>query len=127
MHPSIIFKQLFDKISAMLLKLGFLKNSKGFSYLCHTIYFGVVEEGQRYDINSKLFPKVANLFDTKLLNIERNSRHALNEAYLNGGFKQINEVLNMEYLLPYEKPTLTNFISTLIEKHVMTMGDMACV
>ena len=113
----------FNLIASSLRQLGFSTSTKGYVYLCHAIFFAVHEEKLRYCVHSEIFPKIAQLFSSKTINIEKACRNAIDGAYLSGGFKQINELFGFNYLRPYEKPPLGNFISTMTEKCLILISE----
>ena len=108
--------KLFNQIEQDLTDIGFSSSTKGYTYLCHAIFIGTTEQNLRYHVSKKILPKVANLFNTKLINVEKACRGAIDGTYLKGGFQHINSVVDFNYLKPYEKPTMLNFISTFIER-----------
>ena len=110
--------QCLNMIASDLSSLGFHSSSKGYSYLCHTIFFAVQDCRLLSSIGSKIFPKVAELFETKPSTVERTCRHSLDAVYLEGGLKNINSLVGFNYIKPYEKPSLTNFISTISERNI---------
>ncbi len=110
--------ECLNMIASDLSYLGFNSSSKGYRYLCHSIFFAVQDCKLLSSIGSKIFPKVAELFETKPSTIERTCRHSLDAVYLEGGLKNVNVLLGFNYIKPYEKPTLTNFISTISERNI---------
>ena len=59
------------------------------------------------------------MFLAKVDSVERAMRHSLESAYFKNTLKNINTLIGFEYLSPYEKPSLTHFISLLAERHII--------
>ena len=114
--------ECLNMIASDLVRIGFSASTKGFTYICHTIFFAVQDSKNLTSVNSKIFPKIAALYGTKTSNVERVCRHALDAVYFEGGLKNINRLLGFEYLKPYEKPSLSNFISTLSEHNIIKLS-----
>lgn len=113
-----------EMISGDLKRIKINPKCKGFSYLTHAIFLSSVNEVRPKTIKSVLFANVANMFDTKVENVERACRNAIESAYFNDGLKLMNETLGFECLAPYEKPTLTCFISTFAQKYILLIARM---
>lgn len=116
--------QCLGRIASDLRKLNISPNCRGYLYLCHAILLAALSGKPPRSIKAELFPKIANLYETKVENVERSCRHALDTTYYQGGFKILNKVLGCQYLSPYEKPSLTNFISTFAEKYIIKMNKI---
>lgn len=116
--------ECLNMIASDLIALGFSTSTKGFTYICHTILFAINDSKALSSVNSKIFPKIASLYATKTSNVERVCRHALDGVYFSGGLKDINTLLGFDYLKPYEKPGLSNFISTLAEHNIIKSSKL---
>lgn len=95
---------------------------KGFTYLTHAIYLSSINNIRPKTMKSVLLTKIAEMFDTRVENVERGCRSAIESAYFNDGFKKINQVLDFDFLAPYERPTLTSFISTFAQKYILLIA-----
>lgn len=113
-----------NAIAADLSQIGFSKNSKAYTYMCHAIFFAMQDCNNLYSISAKVFTKVAQFYNTKPANIEKTCRHALDTVYFDGNICRVNDVLGIKYLKQYEKPHLTTFISLLAEKHVIKLNKL---
>lgn len=113
-----------NSIANDLALIGFCKNSKAYTYMCHAIFFAVQDSKNLSSISSKVFSKVAEFYNTKPANIEKACRHSLDAVYFDGNICKVNDVLGIKYLKPYEKPHLTTFISLLAEKHFIQLNKL---
>lgn len=111
-------------ISCDLRRIKINPKCKGYSYLVHAIFLSSINDIRPKTIKSVLFAKISNMFDTKVENIERACRNAIESAYFNGGLKLMNKTLGFECLAPYEKPTLTCFISTFAQKYILLIEKL---
>lgn len=110
-----------EMISCDLKRIKINPKCKGFTYLTHAIFISSTNDIRPKTIKSVLFAKISDMFDTRVENVERACRNAIESAYFNDGFKVINETLGFDYLIPYERPTLTSFISTFAQKYILLM------
>lgn len=117
-------EQCYNNVFSDLRFIGLSCSQKGFSYLCLTILFAVQNPISLKSIKANLIPKVANYFNVKIENVERSMRHCLDAAYFKNTLKKINELLGFNYISPYEKPSLTNFISVLTERNIILYNKM---
>ncbi len=113
-----------ENIYSDLAFLGISTSQKGFSYLCQAIFFAVQNPKLLKSIKANIVPKVASIYSTKSENVERAMRHSLEAAYFKNTLKKVNDLQGFCYLSPYEKPSLTNFISVLAERHIILYNKL---
>lgn len=116
--------ECLEMISRDLKKIKINPKYKGFTYLAHAIFFSSINNTRQRTTKSILFTTIADMFDTRIENVERACRNAIESAYFNDGFKVINEILDFDFLAPYERPTLTCFISTFAQKYIILMQKL---
>lgn len=113
-------KNIFSDLSF----IGISSSQKGYQYLCEGILIAVKEPKLLKSIKLCILPKVAKMFLAKVDSVERAMRHSLESAYFKNTLKNINTLIGFEYLSPYEKPSLTHFISLLAERHIILTNKM---
>lgn len=111
--------ECIDEIKSDLIKLGFEPTSKCLSYLTGCIFYAVMDERKLGKMTSVLLPEVALVYNVKTISLQNTCRHRMDEVYYNTAFKKLNEVVGFDYIRPYEKPSLNNFISTLAQKYIL--------
>lgn len=114
--------ECLEMISSDLKRIKINPKCKGFSYLTHAIFLSSVNQVRPKTIKSVLFAYVANMFGAKVENVERACRNAIESAYFNEGLKHMNETLGFDCFAPYERPTLTCFISTFAQKYILLIA-----
>lgn len=116
--------ECLEIISYDLKRIKINPKCKGFSYLLHAIFLSTTNDIRPKTNKSVLFTKISNMFDSKVENIERACRSAIEAAYFNDGLKLMNETLGFECFAPYEKPTLSCFISTFAQKYILLIARL---
>ena len=124
MSDMIIELKIKKQISSDLDFLGVPTSQKGFSYLCESIFFAVKHPKALKSIKAQIIPKIAEMFSAKCETVERSMRHSLEAAYFKNTLKNINKLIGFEYLSPYEKPSLTHFVSLLAERHIILYNKL---
>lgn len=105
--------------------IGISSSQKGYQYLCESIFIAVKRPRLLKSIKLFILPKVAKTFDVKVESIDRAMRHSLESAYFKNTLKNINKLIGFDYLSPYEKPSLTHFISLLAERNIIVYNKIA--
>ncbi len=113
-------KNIFSDLSF----IGISPSQKGYQYLCESIFIAVKEPKLLKSIKVCILPKLAKMFSARIESIERAMRHSLESAYFKNTLKNINKLIGFDYLSPYEKPSLTHFISLLAERHIITINKI---
>ena len=105
-----------SSIIYLLHQLGVPSHIKGYRYLkegINIMYFNP-EEGRK--ITKKLYPDIANKFDTTNTNVERSIRHAIELGWNRGNYKLIEEIFGYSIDIERSKPTNSEFIITVADK-----------
>ena len=73
-------KELKIKVMNIMKELGITANLKGYEYLIEAIIC-VYKDSSYKEITKKLYPHIANKFNTTFKNVERSIRHAINKVF----------------------------------------------
>ena len=95
--------------------LGIPSNLKGYNYLHEAIKLKYNDNSLIY-ITKDIYPKVADAFKTRVDNVERNIRHAIEVGIIRGNIDIINEVFKNTKHFEKTKPTNAEFICTIVER-----------
>ena len=105
-----------DYITENLLFLGIMPKMSGFDYLREGIKLCFIDDDMLDHITSKLYPKIAEKFNTSSEVVERNMRNAINGAYKNGGLLNVNQYFDILIYKQDFKISNSEFISIILEK-----------
>lgn len=113
-RQSFVTECLIDKIFSTL---GIRRNLVGSAYLNRAIKMAVAEP---YVITSavttKMYPRLAQFFDTSTARIERAIRSTLEDCFNFGRFPRLNSLFGAEIYTPLDKPTNAEFIALIADK-----------
>ena len=105
---------LCKQVGLFLTKVGMFPNLKGFAYLISAVKAVIEEPLIIHSITKRLYPKVADVFNTTAVSVERNIRNAIVVAYNKGKLYLVaNAYYNVNFT-KYEKPTNGEFIAFLV-------------
>jgi len=108
-------KVLYNEVTKILIKFKVPLNILGFDILRMAIMKCFYEESFLENITTKLYPYLAEKFDTSRLHIERNIRNAIDKAYEAKGLLTINEYcMEVVYRNNY-KFTNSEMISSIVK------------
>ena len=124
MKKFVIELKCKKNINSDLSFIGISSSQKGYQYLCESILIAIKQPKLLKSIKLLILPKVAKTFDVKVESIDRAMRHSLESAYFKNTLKNINKLIGFDYLSPYEKPSLTHFISLLAEHNMIAYNKM---
>ncbi len=106
----------YEAIVSYLFTLGFSAKHTGYSYLLEIMKHIVSENGVIGSLYRDVYPAIAIKFKTRLVNVERNIRNAIDKAWESAGEnvwkKELGDSPN------FKKPSNREFICMLCHKYV---------
>ncbi|MFW6278901.1 MAG: sporulation transcription factor Spo0A [Bacillota bacterium] len=104
------------KITDILYELGIPAHIKGYLYLREAIELVVNEVEYLGAVTKKLYPKVAENFDTTSSRVERAIRHAIEVAWDRGNEDALDEYFGSTITKKSGKPTNSQFIAKIADR-----------
>ena len=115
-------KQLEEKISNIFITVGIPAHIKGYQFLREAIKMAIVNPEIINSITKKLYPSIAERFDTSASKVERAIRHAIEVAWNRGKIENINALFGIRVYSNNEKPTNGEFIALVADKMLIEGG-----
>ena len=112
-------RTLDEKITAVFLSIGIPAHIKGYHFLREAIKMVVKQPDLINSITKKLYPGIAEPFDTSASKVERAIRHAIEVAWSRGKIENINAFLGYNIYTNNDKPTNGEFIALMADKLIM--------
>lgn len=112
-------KQLDEKISNIFISIGIPAHIKGYQFLREAVKLAVEEPEIIGSITKKLYPTIAERFDTSSSKVERGMRHAIEVAWNRGKIENINSLFGLKIYNSNEKPTNGELIALIADKMIM--------
>ena len=109
-------KQLEEKISNIFITVGIPAHIKGYQFLREAIKMAIDNPEIINSITKKLYPSIAERFDTSSSKVERAIRHAIEVAWNRGKIENINNLFGIRVYTNNEKPTNGEFIALVADK-----------
>jgi len=109
-------KTLDEKITAVFLSIGIPAHIKGYHFLREAIKMVVKKPELINSITKKLYPGIAEPFETSASKVERAIRHAIEVAWSRGKIENINSFLGYNIYTNNDKPTNGEFIALMADK-----------
>ena len=113
MSNSIFLQKETNKI---FVTAGIPAHVKGFQYLRQAIIIAIEFQGIVNNITKRLYPKVAECFETSPSKVERAIRHAIEVAWARGNAQTLNELLGIRAFESNNRPTNGEFIALVADK-----------
>ena len=110
---------LDEKISNIFISIGIPANIKGYQFLREAVKLAVEEPEIIGSITKKLYPTIAERFDTSSSKVERGMRHAIEVAWNRGKIENINSLFGLKIYNSNEKPTNGELIALIADKMLM--------
>lgn len=114
-----IERALDEKISNIFISIGIPANIKGYQFLREAVKLAVEEPDIIGSITKKLYPTIAERFDTSSSKVERGMRHAIEVAWNRGKIENINSLFGLKIYNSNEKPTNGELIALIADKMLM--------
>ncbi len=112
-------KQLDEKISNIFISIGIPAHIKGYQFLREAVKLAVEEPEIIGSITKKLYPTIAEKFETSSSKVERGMRHAIEVAWNRGKIENINSLFGLKIYGRNEKPTNGELIALIADKMLM--------
>lgn len=112
-------KQLDEKISNIFISIGIPAHIKGYQFLREAVKLAVEEPEIISSITKKLYPTIAERFETSSSKVERGMRHAIEVAWNRGKIENINNIFGLKIYNRNEKPTNGELIALIADKMIM--------
>lgn len=114
-----IDKQLDEKISNIFISIGIPAHIKGYQFLREAVKLAVEEPEIIGSITKRLYPTIAEKFETSSSKVERGMRHAIEVAWNRGKIENINSLFGLKIYSSNEKPTNGELIALIADKMIM--------
>lgn len=109
-------KLLDERITNIFISVGIPAHIKGYQFLREAIKMAVASPDIINSITKRLYPEVADRFDTSASKVERAIRHAIEVAWNKGKIENINQIFGVKVYSGNEKPTNGEFIALVADK-----------
>ena len=116
---SISNKEIEEKITNIFITVGIPAHIKGYQFLREAIKLSMGNPEIINSITKKLYPTIAEKFDTSASKVERAIRHAIEVAWNRGKIENINSVFGLTVYSNNEKPTNGEFIALVADKMLL--------
>jgi len=108
-----------EKITNIFITVGIPAHIKGYHFLREAIKMAIDNPEIINNITKRLYPEVANKFDTTSSKVERAIRHAIEVAWNRGKIENINTLFGVRVYGSNEKPTNGEFIALVADKMLL--------
>ena len=108
-----------EKISNIFITVGIPAHIKGYQFLREAIKMAIDTPDIINSITKKLYPAIAEKFETSASKVERAIRHAIEVAWNRGKIENINSIFGLKVYTSNEKPTNGEFIALVADKMLL--------
>ncbi len=105
-----------EKITNIFITVGIPAHIKGYQFLREAIKLAIANPEIINSITKKLYPTIAEKYDTSSSKVERAIRHAIEVAWNRGKIENINNLFGIKVYSSNEKPTNGEFIALVADK-----------
>ncbi len=109
-------RSLDEKISNLFISVGIPAHIKGYQFLREAIKMTIDSPDIINSITKRLYPSIAERYNTSASKVERAIRHAIEVAWNRGKIENINTIFGIKIYSPNEKPTNGEFIALIADK-----------
>ncbi|MDD4316039.1 MAG: sporulation initiation factor Spo0A C-terminal domain-containing protein [Clostridia bacterium] len=115
-------KMLDEKLSNIFIRSGIPPHIKGYQFLREAVKLSVSKPDMINNITKKLYPSIADQFNTTASKVERAIRHAIEVAWSRGKIENINLIFGIKIYSKGEKPTNGELIALIADKLMIECG-----
>ena len=110
---------LDERLGSLFLTISIPAHIKGYQFLREAIKMAVDTPDIINNITKKLYPSIADKFDTSSSKVERAIRHAIEVAWNRGKIENINSIFGIKVYTANDKPTNGEFIALVADKMIL--------
>lgn len=115
-------REIEEKITNIFITVGIPAHIKGYQFLREAIKLAMENPDIINSITKKLYPSIAEKFDTSASKVERAIRHAIEVAWNRGKIENINNIFGLTIYANNEKPTNGEFIALVADKMLLDVN-----
>jgi two-component system response regulator (stage 0 sporulation protein A) len=115
-------RELEERITNIFITVGIPAHIKGYQFLREAIKLAMEDPDIINSITKKLYPSIAEKFDTSASKVERAIRHAIEVAWNRGKIENINSIFGLTIYENNEKPTNGEFIALVADKMLLDVN-----
>ena len=112
-------KSLDERLANIFISVGIPAHIKGYQFLREAIKMAIENPDIINSITKRLYPEVAEKFDTTASKVERAIRHAIEVAWNKGKIENINHLFGIKVYASNDKPTNGEFIALVADKMIV--------
>lgn len=120
--PALTGKEVEEKITNIFITVGIPAHIKGYQFLREAIKLAMENPDIINSITKKLYPSIAEKFETSASKVERAIRHAIEVAWNRGKIENINSIFGLTIYANNEKPTNGEFIALVADKMLLDVN-----
>ncbi len=115
-------KGVEEKITNIFITVGIPAHIKGYQFLREAIRLSIEDPDIINSITKKLYPTIAEKYNTTPSKVERAIRHAIEVAWSRGKIENINNIFGLTVYTSNEKPTNGEFIALVADKMLLDVN-----
>lgn len=115
-QPTKRKSNLDERIANLFISVGIPAHIKGYQFLREAIKMTIETPEIINSITKKLYPGIAEIYQTSASKVERAIRHAIEVAWSRGKIENINNIFGIKIYSANEKPTNGEFIALIADK-----------
>lgn len=109
-------KKIDERITNIFLALGIPAHIKGYTFLREAVKLVVEHPDWVSTITKKIYPSVAQIYQTTASKVERSIRHAIEVGWQKNRLEQINQIFGVKVYANDYRPTNGEFIALIADK-----------
>ena len=109
-------RSIDERLSSIFIRAGIPPHIKGYQFLREAVKLAVAYPEMINSITKKLYPTIAEIYQTTPSKVERAIRHAIEVAWNRGKIENINAIFGIKIYNKGEKPTNGELIALVADK-----------
>ena len=114
-------KNIDERLSGIFIRAGIPPHIKGYQFLREAVKLSVAYPEMINSITKKLYPAVAEIFETTPSKVQRAIRHAIEVEWNRGKIENINAIFGIKIYSKGEKPTNGELIALVADKMMIEL------
>lgn len=112
------------EVSTLLHDLGIPSHVRGYQYIREGVMLLYANDGVTSLVTKKIYPKIANKYQTTSSRVERAIRHAIEISWTRGDIKLMEDIFGNSVDFDRSRPTNSEFLSTLADRFKLNTKEL---
>ncbi len=103
------------EVTKVINEVGMPAAMRGYDYVRYAVIYSIENPTALLNVTKELYPAVAKEFNTTIVSVERNIRHAIEAVWKNGNIEKLKNLFGYGFCNESTRQKNSNFIAMIVD------------